>query len=32
MTDAFLKVDNLARRYSAPQGGEPLTVFEQVNF
>jgi nitrate/nitrite transport system ATP-binding protein len=32
MTDAFLKVDNLARRYPAPKGGEALTVFEEVNF
>jgi nitrate/nitrite transport system ATP-binding protein len=32
MTDAFLKVENLARRYPALKGGEPLTVFEQVNF
>jgi nitrate/nitrite transport system ATP-binding protein len=32
MTDAFLKVDNLARRYPAPQGGDALTVFEEVNF
>jgi nitrate/nitrite transport system ATP-binding protein len=32
MTDAFLKVDNLARRYPAAKGSEPLSVFEQVNF
>ncbi len=32
MTDAFLKVENLARRYLAPQGGDAFTVFEQVNF
>ena len=32
MTDAFLKVDNLARRYPAPKGGDALTVFEEVNF
>ncbi len=33
MSDAFLKVENLARRYSGPnKGAEPVTVFEQVNF
>jgi nitrate/nitrite transport system ATP-binding protein len=32
MSDTFLKVENLARRYPAPKGGESLTVFEQVNF
>lgn len=32
MTDAFLKVENLARRYPAPKGGAALTVFEQVHF
>ena len=33
MTDAFLKVDNLARRFPSPtKGGEPLTVFDEVNF
>ncbi|OGI66926.1 MAG: nitrate/sulfonate/bicarbonate ABC transporter ATP-binding protein [Candidatus Muproteobacteria bacterium RBG_16_60_9] len=32
MSDAFLKVENLVRRYSAPKGSEALTVFEQVNF
>jgi len=32
MSDAFLKVENLLRRYPAPKGGEALTVFEQVNF
>jgi len=32
MSDTFLKVDNLARRYPAPKGGDALTVFEQVNF
>jgi nitrate/nitrite transport system ATP-binding protein len=32
MADAFLKVDNLARRYPAPKGGDVLTVFDQVNF
>jgi len=32
MSDAFLKVENLVRRYPAPKGSEALTVFEQVNF
>jgi nitrate/nitrite transport system ATP-binding protein len=33
MTDEFLKVDNLARRYPGPtKTAEPLTVFEQVHF
>jgi nitrate/nitrite transport system ATP-binding protein len=32
MSNSFLKVDNLARRYPAPQGGDALTVFEEVNF
>jgi nitrate/nitrite transport system ATP-binding protein len=32
VTDTFLKIENLARRYSGPKGGEALTVFEQVNF
>jgi len=30
--DSFLKVDHLARRYPSPGGGDPLTVFDQVNF
>ncbi|BAU46926.1 nitrate ABC transporter ATPase [Sulfurifustis variabilis] len=32
MSDDFLIVENLARRYPAPRGGEPLTVFEDVSF
>jgi nitrate/nitrite transport system ATP-binding protein len=32
MSDAFLKVENLARHYPAPKGADALTVFEQVNF
>ncbi len=32
MSDAFLKVENLVRRYPGPKRGEVLTVFEQVNF
>ena len=32
MSESFLKVENLARRFPAPAGGEPLTVFEKVNF
>jgi len=30
--DDFLKVDHLARRYPSPGGGDPLTVFDEVNF
>jgi nitrate/nitrite transport system ATP-binding protein len=30
--DAFVKVENLARHYPAARGGEPLAVFEHVNF
>ena len=32
MSEHFLKVDNLMRRYPAPKGGDALTVFEDVNF
>ncbi len=32
MTDSFLKVENLARRYPGSKDGEALTVFDQVNF
>jgi nitrate/nitrite transport system ATP-binding protein len=32
MEQHFLKVDGLARTFPSPRGGEPLTVFEQVNF
>ena len=32
MSEAFLEVENLARRFPAPGGGDSLTVFEHVNF
>jgi nitrate/nitrite transport system ATP-binding protein len=32
MSDYFLKVENLCRRYPGQDGGAPLTVFDQVNF
>ena len=32
MTDSFLKVENLARRYPGSKDGGALAVFEQVNF
>jgi len=32
MSESFLKVENLARTFPAPKGGQPLTVFEQANF
>lgn len=32
MTETFLKVENLARRYPKSKGGGALAVFEQVNF
>ncbi|HLD13409.1 MAG TPA: ATP-binding cassette domain-containing protein, partial [Burkholderiales bacterium] len=32
MTDCFLKVENLARRYPGSKDGVALAVFEQVNF
>ncbi|HEY8553379.1 MAG TPA: ABC transporter ATP-binding protein [Burkholderiales bacterium] len=32
MSDAFLRVENLARRFPGGQGGAPFTVFAQVNF
>lgn len=32
MSEAFLKVDSLSRRFPAPKGDEALTVFDQVNF
>ena len=32
MADAFLKVENLARRFPAPNAADALTVFAQVNF
>jgi nitrate/nitrite transport system ATP-binding protein len=28
----FLEVQNLARRYPSPKGGEPITIFENANF
>ncbi len=28
----FLEIDGLTKRFPAPKGGEPLTVFEDVNF
>ncbi len=32
MSTPFLKVENLSRRYPAPKGSEPLTVFDKVSF
>ncbi len=32
MAEAFVKVEDLARRFPPARGGEPLTVFAQVNF
>ncbi len=32
MQQPFLEIDGLAKRYPSPDGGEPLTVFENVNF
>ena len=32
MSQAFLQVQNLTRRFPAPAGGEPLTVFENASF
>lgn len=32
MSDNFVQVEGLARRYPAPRGGESLTVFEDVSF
>jgi len=32
MAEPFLKVENLARRFPAAGGGDPLTVFDHVNF
>ena len=33
MTDKpFLEVDSLTKRYPSPDGGAPLTVFENINF
>ncbi|TVQ57591.1 MAG: ABC transporter ATP-binding protein [Rhodobacteraceae bacterium] len=32
MSKSFLSVEGLAKRFPAPKGGKPLTVFEHVNF
>ncbi len=32
MTQHFLQVEALARRFPGPRGGEPLTVFENIHF
>lgn len=32
MTTHFVEVENLAKRYPTPGGGEPLTVFDNANF
>ena len=32
MTTQFVEVENLAKRYPTPGGGEPLTVFDNANF
>ncbi len=32
MSDSILHIENLARTYPAPKDGQPLTVFEKVNF
>jgi nitrate/nitrite transport system ATP-binding protein len=32
MTDYFLNAQGLTKSYPAPRGGEPLTVFENINF
>jgi len=32
VTRAFIEIAGLAKRFPAPGGGEPLTVFEDVNF
>lgn len=32
MSDYFLKVENLCRRFASPGAGAPLTVFDEVNF
>ncbi len=31
MERPFLEIDGLAKRFPSPDGGEPLTVFENVN-
>ena len=31
-TPALLRIENLTRRYPSPDGGEPLTVFENTSF
>jgi len=32
MEKPFLEIDGLTKRYPSPDGGEPLTVFENINF
>ncbi len=32
MTRPFIEITGLAKRFPAPKGGEPLTVFEDANF
>ncbi|MCB1519169.1 MAG: ABC transporter ATP-binding protein [Hyphomicrobiaceae bacterium] len=32
MTKPFIEITGLTKRYPAPKGGEPLTVFEDANF
>lgn len=32
MTRPFIEITGLSKRYPAPKGGEPLTVFENANF
>lgn len=32
MTRPFIEITGLSKRFSAPKGGEPLTVFENANF
>ncbi len=32
MTKPFLEIDRLTRRFPAPRGGHPLTVFEDISF
>ena len=32
MSTAFLSIEGLAKRFPSPDGREPLTVFENVNF
>ena len=32
MTQHFLQVEGLAKRFPGPKGKEPLTVFENIHF